>query len=465
MAQTLASISALLISVALLILGHGLQSTLLPLAAEKAAFSELEIGAISSAYFVGMVLGCLASPFVVMRAGHIRAYAALVSLMSAAAILHPVAVTPIAWILIRTVSGFCLAGFYMVVESWLNESATNENRGTVMSVYVVVLFAAMMVGQVSVAGMDITSFVPFVVASVAVSLAVIPVALTSANQPAPITLVRFRPLKLFKTSPAAVVGCFMIGIANAALWSLAPLYGAQIGLTTNQAAIYSAAIILGGTLAQWPIGRLSDRMDRRRVLIVLALATAAMAMVIIAWGPVDALIATGLAVVIGAFSQPAYAIAVSHGFDSADPEDFVETSSGLLLAFGMGSAVGPIAASILMEVMGPSGLFVQVFVIELIMAAFIVTRLFAREAIAEEEKLDFEYASTAQVGSVISPDPLDVEDRYVIPPEEFPAYEDAAYSAESEDITEEVIDYDASQEEAEPDEDTPADDKPSSAPT
>ncbi|MEH0071678.1 MFS transporter [Pannonibacter sp. Pt2-lr] len=253
MIKALASISALLASVGLLLVGHGLQGTLLPLAAQQASFSDLEIGFVSSFYFVGMVLGCFGSPYMIMRAGHIRAFAALVSLMSAAVILHPVLMDPVSWSVIRAISGFCLAGFYMVVESWLNEAADNRNRGTIMSVYIVVLYASMIVGQVSVSATGIDSFLPFAVASVMVSLAVIPVSLTNANQPAPITLVRFRPVKLYLTSPAALVGCFLVGVAGSAMWTLTPLYGSQIGLSNDQAAFYAAAYIGGGVLAQWPL--------------------------------------------------------------------------------------------------------------------------------------------------------------------------------------------------------------------
>ncbi|WP_395174330.1 MFS transporter [Roseibium alexandrii] len=433
MAQTLLSVSALLLSVALLIFGHGLQTTLLPLAADRFYFSDLEIGAVSSAYFVGMVIGCLGAPLLIMRAGHIRTFAALVSMMSAAAILHPVIVDPIAWVLIRIVSGFALAGFYMIVESWLNESATNENRGTIMSVYIVILFGALMLGQVSIATMSIASFIPFVIASVTVSLAVMPVSLTTSAQPAPITLVRFRPNQLYKNSPAAFVGVFFVGISQGALLTLTPLYGSQIGLSTNQSAFYAAAIIGGGLIAQWPVGRLSDRMDRRVVLIILGLATAAASTAIVVFSPNVFLIAAGTAVLVGMFSQPLYAIAVAHAFDHAAPEDFVETSSGMLLSFGIGSIVGPLIASALMGQMGPSGLYVMVVAFNILMAAFIFTRVLTREALTAEEKTDFEYAATAQVGSVISTEELNADnEEYVIPPEEFPAYEDDIYNFDTE---------------------------------
>ncbi|NVK35486.1 MAG: MFS transporter [Rhodobacteraceae bacterium] len=452
MVQVLASVFSLLLSVAILLLGHGLQTTILPLAAEQANFSDVAIGAISSAYFVGLVLGCLGAPYVIMRAGHIRAYAAMVSLMSGAAILHPVLVDPIAWAVIRVLSGFCLAGFYMIIESWLNESATNKTRGTVMSTYVVVLFASLVLGQVSVSIMDITSFVPFAIASFVVSIAVIPVALTKANQPAPIALVRFRPIKLYQNSPAALVGTLFIGVANGALLTLTPLYGSQIGLSVQQSAFYAAAVVAGGMLSQWPTGRLSDLFDRRLILLMLAISTCMVSVGIAVTTPTDFIGAMTMAAIVGVFSQPAYAIAVSHAFDYADPDDYLETSSGLLLAFGLGSVFGPVIASVLMNKMGPSGLYVMVAGTYLLLAAFIFTRLLSRQAIAQDDKVDFEYAATAQVGSVITPEPLDVDDQDVISPEEFWAYEDDVYNTEVDTITDEVITYEeqeATDEEAE----------------
>ncbi|WP_150524392.1 MFS transporter [Roseibium sediminis] len=431
MGQLIAPISALLMAVALVVFGHGLQSTLLPLTASEAQFSDLAIGMISSAYFAGLVLGCLGAPHLIMRAGHIRAFAAIVSLMSAAAIFHPILVDPVSWSVIRVISGFCLAGFYMIIESWLNERATNENRGTIMSIYIVVLFGATMIGQVSISTMDISSFVPFAVASVMASLAVMPIALTTTNQPAPIALVQFRPVKLYQTSPAAFVGSLLVGVANGTLWTLTPLYGTQIGLSTNQSAIFAAAIIAGGMLSQWPAGKLSDIMDRRIVLLGLAALTAGVAVAIFLLNPTGFWVAAGFAFAIGIFSQPCYAVAVAHGFDYALPEDFVETSSGLLLAFGMGSIAGPLIASYLMGLTGPGGMFLMVAVVEVVLVGFLLTRLVARKAVEQEDKTDFEYATTAQVGTIITSEPLDVEADNVIPPEDFPAYEDDIYNFDS----------------------------------
>lgn len=440
MAQALAPVSALLIAIALLVTGHGLQSTLLPLAGSQAGFSDLAVGVVSSSYFFGLVLGCLGAPYVIMRAGHIRAFAALVSLMSAAAIFHPLIVDPLAWSLIRIVSGFCLAGFYMIVESWLNEQASNENRGTIMSIYIVLVYAAMTAGQVSLTATDISTFVPFAIASVAVSLAVIPVSLTTANQPAPITVVRFRPVKLYRNSPTALVAVLLIGITQGALWMLAPLYAIQIGLSTNNAAYFAAAVVGAGAISQWPIGRLSDRLDRRLVLLGLAMSAVVVSTVFMTVSIEGTAVALGLALLAGVATQPAYAIAASHAFDHADRDDYVETSSGMNLAFGIGSSFGPLTASYLMQSVGPWGLFLQVAIVQAVMGLYILTRLFQRAAPSVEDKTDFDYAASAQVGTVLTPEPLDLEDPDVIPPEEFPAYDyerDADGSEEAAPVMEE----------------------------
>ncbi|NRG19698.1 MFS transporter [Rhizobiales bacterium] len=423
MAQTLAPIAALLLSVGLVLFGHGLQTTLLPLAANLADFTDIAIGVLSSGYYIGFVVGCLVSPYVIMRAGHIRAFAAIVSLMSAAAIIHPIVIEPFSWTLIRFVSGLCLSGFYLIVESWLNEHASNANRGAVMSVYIVILYSAMTLGQLSLTGFDISTFVPFAIASVAVSVAVIPISMTRSAQPAPITLVRFRPIALYRNSPAAMVGGFVIGMGNAAIWTLSPLYASDIGLDTKNAAYFASAVVFGGAVAQWPIGRLSDRMDRRYVLVAMGTLSALAALFVVLISPTDPLVAIALAGLMGILTQPTYAVAVAHGFDHAETDAFVETSSGLLLANGIGSVIGPFAAAFLMDRTGANGLFYWMIGVESLLAIYVLWRLARRSAVTAGDRTDYEYATTAQLGAIITPDPLDVEDPNVIPPEEFPAYE------------------------------------------
>ncbi|KZL14148.1 MFS transporter [Pseudovibrio sp. Ad26] len=419
----LATFASLMLSTALILAGHGLSSTLIPLKADLAGFGDLQIGLISSSFYIGFVIGCLFGPFLILRAGHIRAFAALVSLMSGAALLHPILVDPLAWALFRIITGVCFAGIVLVVESWLNDRATNENRGTVMSLYIICYLGATMGGQLMIVGFDVSTFVPFAIASIFVSVAVVPVVLTKAVQPAPITLVRFRPINLYQTSAVALIGCLLIGLANSSMWALAPLYAKQIGYSTNEAAYFAAAIVLGGAITQWPIGRLSDRVDRRIIILLLGFGAAAAALVLFTLESGNFWTTFTVFLILGMASQPTYAIVAAHAFDYVEAEDYVETSSGVLMSNGIGSMIGPTVAAGLMFSIGPEGLFIWVALVEVTLALFVVSRLVIRPADEDLEKTDFEYGATSNMGAVLTPDPLDIEDPYVIPPEEFPAYE------------------------------------------
>ncbi|MDD7911192.1 MFS transporter [Pseudovibrio exalbescens] len=444
MAQLLVPIGALLISVVLILAGHGLSSTLIPLRAELASFSDFSIGLISSSFYIGYVAACFYSHNFIMRAGHIRTFTALVSIMSGAALLHPLIVDPVWWFAFRCLTGFCFAGMNLVVESWLNERTSNENRGAVMSIYVVLTFLAVIVGQLSMIGFDIATFAPFAVASVLVSMAVVPVAMTNATQPAPLAVVSFNPIKLYNTSAIALFGCLLIGLANSSVWTLVPLYASQMQFGTSQVAYLAAAVVVGGAVIQWPVGRLSDKVDRRLVIVGLGIASAVTAAMLFFIPSPAFAITMVVFILLGMATQPIYAVIVAHAFDHTAADEYVQTSSGILMAYGVGSIVGPIAASALMVSIGPGGLFVWVAVVEVVLVLYVVSRLFVRPAVEEADKTDFEFTSTANVGATITPEPLDPEADNVIAPEEFPAYdgEDALAADEAMSIsTEEEGEY------------------------
>ncbi|WP_350332997.1 MFS transporter [Coralliovum pocilloporae] len=418
MARTLAPITALLISVAFMMIGHGLQTTIIPLAAETYQFSNIFIGAASSSYFVGMVIGALVAPFAILRAGHIRAFAALVSSGSAAALMHAMIKDPIAWLVFRGITGFCIAGFYLVIESWLNEKATNQNRGFIMSIYIVVSYAALVGGQLMAALHEPSDFLLFAVTSVVISFAVVPMSLTRANQPAPIALVRFRPKRLYRTSPTAIVSCMCVGAMLGTLWMLAPIYATGVGLTIEQAPFFAGAVVLGGVLTQWPIGRLSDSIDRRLVLIALCLTGGALALFIAMADGFSFYMYLGLALCIGGALQPAYSIALAHGYDHADSDGYVEMASGLMVVYAVGSAVGPVVASSLIDVIGPGAIFYFVFVVCSFIVVYLMVRIQARVAPTGEDKGDFDMASTAPVvGAAVTPELISEEDEHVETPQ------------------------------------------------
>jgi len=421
MKATLAPIAALLVGTAFLITGHGLQLTLVPLRAEAEGWTALQIGALGSAYYVGFIAGCILSPYLVLRAGHIRAFTAMVSLTAAAIIAHPLWVAFIPWLVFRLVIGASLAGLYLIIESWLNDSATNKTRGIVMSAYIMVNFSAITIGQLMVTLTPPTGFELFAAATLVVVLAAIPVALTRSAQPAPVTLVRFRPLALYRSSPVGVVGVGLIGFANGAFWSLGAYSAVGTGLTAAGAATFMSIATAAGALSQWPAGRISDRIDRRFVLIGLLL-LAMLAGLALAFLPLPQTGRFVLAFLLGCFMLPTYSIAAAHAYDHATPGSYVETAAGILLVNAVGAAIGPLLASPLMGQFGPTMLFLFTAIMQAILAAFAFSRIAKRPT--PEGKTDFDLAATAPVGAVIPPELLDPKDPNIAIPEDEEARKD-----------------------------------------
>ncbi|WP_193336049.1 MFS transporter [Devosia beringensis] len=406
---------AILLSVALLIMGNGLQVMLLPIRGGIEGFSAFEVGMLGSGYFFGFVLGCAFSPLFIIRAGHIRTFAALVSIASAAALGYPLAVDPLVWVLLRMITGFCLAGLYLVVESWLNDQATNETRGTLISTYVTVNFTVITIGQMMVTLVQPSSFVLFSIASVLVSLAAVPIVMTRSSQPPPITMVRFRPRHMFRLSPTGTVSIFLIGIATGSFWSLGPSYANAVSGSVTDAALFMSAAVVGGALVQWPAGKLSDHMDRRLVIIGLALVAALVGLVILVLPHLTWLwLALGL--VFGAGLLPAYAIAASHVFDFAERSEYVEISAGLLLLNGLGSTVGPLLTSLSIELFGPAGMFITNGVVMLILIGFVAVRLSRREGLPEAEKENFDLGTAGAVSVVGDEEAVQLSDLVVQEP-------------------------------------------------
>ncbi len=432
---SLRPVFALLLSTAFLLAGNGLQQTLVPIRADLEAFDQIALGALGSFYYVGFLLGCFAGPYLILRAGHIRAFLATVSAASAVALAHAIIVNEIPWYLFRATTGFCLAAIFLTIESWLNERATNENRGFVMSAYVTLVFVFLVVGQMMVTLADPRTFTLFALASILVSVAAIPVAMTRSEAPAPIAIVQFSPKALFKASPVGFAGIFISGLTNGAFWSLGAVFATQIGYSVAEAATFMSVVVVGGALMQWPLGRLSDRIDRRKVLVgTLVLACLASIALGFLRPPTFALL--GLAVLFGMFTLPVYTVAASHAFDMAGELSVVDTSAGLLLVNAAGSIFGPIIAATFMDVLGTGGLFATIAASQALLIAYVVYRIRQRRAPAE--KTDYEYAASAPIGGVITPEPLEEDDPHVIVPEVADAPSEYDYfvdAGEDDDLT------------------------------
>lgn len=431
--QALAPVTALLVGVALLFAGYGLQGTLVPLRADAEGFDRVFIGLLGSAYYMGFVLGCLFVPYLILRSGHIRSFAALMACLSAAILAFPLVVGPMEWLTLRLLIGVCISGLLVIVESWLNEKSTNETRGTVMSAYIIINYGAIVVGQLGVTLQPLTSYALFAICSIVLSLAAVPVALTRASQPAPVPVVAFRPRRLFNTAPAAFAGIFVAGIMTGSVFSLATIYAIDIGFTTDEAALFISAIILGGAVGQYPFGRLSDFMDRRLVLLAVTVGAGAAALVIVAvsGGAIQMVLAAGF--LYGLLMLPGYSLAAAHAYDWTEPENMVETSAGLILLFGVGSVIGPIAASSLSAVVGISGLFVLHAAAAGVLATWIAARLFARRRPDDAMRGDFDIYSTAPVGGPLTPEPLSLDDAFVEAPANYtPSDPDSDVPAQAE---------------------------------
>jgi MFS family permease len=291
-------------------------------------------------------------------------------------------------------TGICLAGLYLIIESWINDRATSSTRGTMISIYVAINYIATAAGQMMVTLYDASSFLLFSVASILISIAVVPLALSSSPAPQPPSLVRIRPFRLFQLSPAGTVSIFLIGLSNGALWSLGPIFAVAKTGDVTLAAQFMSVVVLGGAIAQWPLGKVSDHLDRRHVLMGITLA-ATLACVTVALLPQLGGPWLIFALLFGATVLPSYAVASAHVFDVADRSEYVQVSAGLLLLFGAGSTIGPILASFGMQWFGPAALAGFMAIVQLGIVGFVFARMRLNKAQVVGEKQGFDLVTAA----------------------------------------------------------------------
>jgi len=375
---TIKSISSLLMSHGLLLLGNGMISILLGLRSRMEGFSTETTGFVMAGYFVGILLGAIYAARVVAIVGHIRAFAAFASILSASVLAHILYVDAVFWFGLRVLTGLCMAGMVMVVESWVNERATNENRGQVLSLYMLVNYLGAGLGQFMVLIGDPAQFQLFVIASMIYSVALVPILLTRASAPKPPSA-SLMPFKmLYSISPIGVYGTICCGMINATVNGMGAVFASEVGLNVAEVSTFMASVILGGMVLQFPIGRLSDRFDRRSVLLMTSIITAAMALTVI-WAIGQSttilIISGGL---FGGFSFTVMPLVASQINDLAKRDQLVQISAGLLITYGIGSSFGPIVAAQLMAQVGPSGLFGFVIAVHVSLIIFVIVRIIQR---------------------------------------------------------------------------------------
>ena len=378
MGPLLLSISALLFGVGLLLLGNGMLGTLIGIRLALDNVPTLATGVIMAAYFAGLLAGSLYAGRMIGRAGHIRAFSAFASVFSAATLAHVLFGSPVAWGVLRLIEGFCMAGLFMCIESWLNARADNATRGAVLSIYMYVLYAAQGLGQFLLNLADPRQATLFILASILLSLALVPVALTRSPQPDPREPGPFGLGALIRISPLGIAGALVSGLALGSLYSLAPAFAHAVGLDVAGTARFVGAFILGGLILQWPLGRLSDRMDRRWVIAAVAAMLAVFSAATLLSAGESRIALWPLAIGIGGTAFTLYPLSVAHANDRISPEDMVPASGGLLLAYGAGATAGPLVSSLVMWWIGPTGLFVFTGAAALAVAGFSVYRVTQR---------------------------------------------------------------------------------------
>jgi MFS family permease len=375
---------ALLLGMFLLMLGNGMQGTVLGLRGGIEAFESTTMGFVMAGYFAGFLGGAQTTPWLLRRVGHVRVFAALASLVSAAFIIFAAVVDPIAWTVLRIVVGFCFSGIYVVAESWLNESSTNENRGRTLSAYLIMQMLGIIVAQSVINIADPGGYDLFIIMSVAVSISFAPILLSASPAPVFGTTRRMSLKQLFKTSPLGCVGTFFLGAVFAAQFGMGPVYATEIGLSAAEISIFIGAFYVGGLVLQYPIGWLSDRMERRVLIaMVTALGAAGCLIALVSSGSFPALVVT--AFLIGGTSNPLYSLLIAHTNDFLDHEDRESASGGLIVLNGVGAAGTPILVGYLMKGLGPAAFLFFIAIVMAAIAAYAMYRMTVRPAPAVDD--------------------------------------------------------------------------------
>lgn len=370
---------SLLLGVALLLMGSGLLGTLIAVRGTAEGFSASALGFIMSAYFGGFFLGTYTGPPLIRRLGHVRAFAFFAAAAAATALLHAIFVDPWVWGVLRLMIGMALVGLYTVIESWLNAQAPNERRGQVFAVYMVINLLALASGQQLLRLAPAEGFQLFSVVALLTCLALMPVAWTRLPQPALPGHAQFGLTRLVQAAPTAAVGSLLSGLAMGAFWGLAPVFAARIGLEPGSVATFMSVAIIGGAALQWPIGHWSDRSDRRRVLAVVCAAAAGAALLLLVGHGWNSMLYLGV-FAYGGLAFAVYPLVVAHLMDRLDPHTMLGGSSALLMVNGVGAAVGPALAGLLMDAWGAASLLAYFALMQGSLAAYTAWRLTRRSS-------------------------------------------------------------------------------------
>ena len=402
--QTLRSVSSLLAGMALLMLGNGALSTTLSVSMAEAGTPAWLIGFVTAQYYVGIVLGTTVGHRVIVSVGHIRAFAAFGSTMSAATLAHAFIGDPWVWAGLRFAVGFCAVSMFMCSESWLNSKADNTTRGQVFALYQITVYLFQGLAQFLLLLPDETGFTLFALFSILMSMAIVPVAIVRTAPPELPKATRFNFLKLWRTSPTGMTTALGAGMILGATYGVGPLFAQLIGLDRGGTALFMSSVILGGLILQWPVGRFSDGRDRRLIMLAVCVGVVGAAAALMGKDIGNGSGLFALAVVFGGLAYTLYPLAVAYTNDYLPPEDLIPATGGLVMAYGIGAAIGPLVASVAVQAIGPSGLFAFHGTIAFSLGLLILLRMSKRAAPSSDDQGEFQAVPrTSPVASELDP--------------------------------------------------------------
>ncbi|MGQ0564451.1 MAG: MFS transporter [Gemmobacter sp.] len=374
----------LLLGVMLLMIGNGMQASLLGIRGKIEGFSTFEMSIVTSAYFVGFLGGSMRTPAMIRRVGHVRVFAAMGSVISAVLVLYPMLPDWTAWALMRVLIGFCFSSIYITSESWLNNLASNETRGQALSAYMIVQMIGIISSQALLNVAHPSGFELFVIPSVLVSLAFLPMLLAPTPAPTFNTMKGMSFSRLFRISPLGCVGMLLTGGIFSAMFGMASVWGSLEGLSVRQISLFVGVMYIGGLLLQYPLGFASDRMDRRHLIFGLSLAGALVMLVVVVAAPPFGVVLVA-SFLLGGVTNPLYALLIAYTNDFLGKDDMAAASAGMIFLNGFGAIFGPLATGWLMENVGPAGFFLFIGVLFAGLAGYAAWRMTRRAAPAKSQ--------------------------------------------------------------------------------
>lgn len=399
--RLIVSFAALFLSAILLQLSSGGVGPLDALSGLQEGFTTTEVGILGSSHFFGFFIGCWWAPRLMGNVGHSRAFAVFTSLGAIGILSHMMLVDPTAWALMRVMTGLCVAGCYTIIEAWMQAKLTNQNRGRVMGAYRVVDMGGSLAAQMLISVLSPAAYLSYNLLAILCCASLLPLLLTKASPPETPDAPRLRPMMAIRLSPLAAAGVVVAGLTSASFRMVGPVYGLEVGLSVDQIAFFLASFVLGGALAQLPVGWIADKYDRRWVLIGLSVAAIITSLLAILVGAEMQSLVFGAAFLFGLTTFPIYSVATAHGSDFARTDQMVELSAAFMFLFALGAIASPVVASALIEAYGPKALFLFIALAHVVLTVVSLLRMASRPTVVDKTEYSYVPRTTFGIGAFL----------------------------------------------------------------